>query len=124
MKQILLVGLGGFLGVIGRYSLGGLVLHPTVEWRFPVSTFLINVLGCFILGVISGLAEKHDLFTPEMRILLMPGILGGFTTFSAFAYESVFLIRRGEMFVALSYALLSVVFGLLAVWIGVKIIGE
>ena len=123
MKQILLVGLGGFIGAVGRYKLGGWLLHHTADWRFPLNTFVVNVVGCFIIGVLSGLAEKHDFFTPDIRIFLMPGILGGFTTFSAFAYEGMFLIRRGESHVALSYAALSVICGFLAVWLGLKLIG-
>jgi CrcB protein len=123
MKQILLVGLGGFIGTIGRYKLGGLVLHHTAAWRFPLSTFLINVVGCFIIGVLSGLAEKYDFFSPDVRVFLLPGIVGGFTTFSAFAYEAVFLMRRGESHVALAYAAISVLCGFFAVWLGMRLIG-
>jgi CrcB protein len=123
MKQVLLVGLGGFIGAVGRYKLGGWVLHHTADWRFPLSTFIVNVVGCFVIGVISGLAEKHDYFTSDVRVFLMPGVLGGFTTFSAFAYEGMFLMRRGESHVAFSYAALSVICGFFAVWIGLKLIG-
>jgi CrcB protein len=124
MKQILLVGLGGFIGAVGRYKIGGWVLHHTADWRFPLSTFVVNIAGCFIIGVLSGLAEKHDLFTADVRVFLMPGILGGFTTFSAFAYEGIFLMRRGESHVALLYAALSVICGFIAVWLGTRLIGE
>ena len=123
MKQIVLVGLGGFIGAVGRYKLSGLVLHHTADWRFPLSTFIVNVVGCFIIGVLSGLAEKHDFFTSDVRVFLLPGIVGGFTTFSAFAYEGVFLMRRGESHVALSYAALSVICGFFAVWLGIRLIG-
>ena len=123
MKQMLLVGLGGFIGAVTRYKLGGLVLHHTADWRFPLGTFLVNVMGCFAIGVLSGLGEKHELMRPDLRIFLLPGVLGGFTTFSAFSYESFFLMRRGEMAVALGYVLLSVVCGLLAVWLGFKLVG-
>ena len=123
MKQILLVGLGGFIGAVGRYKIGGWVLHHTPDWRFPLSTFVINIAGCFIIGLLSGLAEKHDLFTADVRVFLMPGILGGFTTFSAFAYEGIFLMRRGESHIALLYAALSVICGFAAVWLGTRLIG-
>jgi CrcB protein len=123
MKQIILVGLGGFIGAVGRYKIGGWILHHTADWRFPLSTFVVNVVGCFVIGVLSGLAEKHDFFTADTRVFLMPGVLGGFTTFSAFAYEGIFLFRRGESHVALSYAALSVACGLFAVWLGLKLIG-
>ncbi len=123
MKQVVLVGLGGFIGAVGRYTLGGLFLRQTVDWRFPLSTFVVNLIGCFIIGVVSGLAEKHHFFTADMRVFLMPGLLGGFTTFSAFAYEGVFLMRRGELPIALLYTALSLICGFFAVWLGLKLIG-
>jgi fluoride exporter len=123
MKQMLIVGLGGFVGAVGRYKLGGWVLHHSADWRFPLSTFAINVVGCLIIGVLSGLAEKHDLFSPDARLFWFPGVLGGFTTFSAFSYEGLYLLRRGEILVAVLYAALSVIGGLIAVWLGMKLIG-
>jgi CrcB protein len=121
MKQMLLVGLGGFIGAIARYKLGGWVLHHTADWRFPLSTFLVNLAGCFAIGLLAGLATRQHLFSPELRLFLLPGILGGFTTFSAFGYETFFLIRRGESQVAFSYVVLSVVCGLALVWLGFKL---
>jgi CrcB protein len=122
MKQVFLVGLGGFIGAVGRYKVGGFVLHHTADWKFPLSTFLVNVMGCFVIGLLSALVEKHDIFTPDIRVFLMPGVLGGFTTFSAFAHEGVFLVRRGDNHIALLYAILSVLCGLLAVWLGLKLV--
>lgn len=123
MKSIILVGLGGFIGAVGRYKIGGWILHHTESWKFPIGTFAVNVLGCFLMGLLAGWVEKHHVFSNDLRVFLMPGILGGFTTFSAFAYESTFLMRRGEFPVALGYAALSVLCGLAAVWIGLKIMG-
>ena len=123
MKQMLIVGLGGFIGSVGRYKLGGLILHHSADWRFPLSTFVVNIVGCFIIGLLSGLAEKHDLFSADTRLFLFPGFLGGFTTFSAFSYEGLYLLRRDEPFIAGLYAVLSVVIGLFAVWAGLKLIG-
>jgi CrcB protein len=123
MKQILLVGLGGFIGSAARYKLGGLVLHHTANWRFPLVTFIVNVLGCFIIGALSGLAERHGFLSANARVLLFPGLLGGFTTFSAFGYETFFLMRRGESHIAILYVALSVLCGLAAVWIGFKLMG-
>src|SRR5687768_7476172 len=123
MKQILLVGLGGFIGSIGRYKLGGFVMHHSADWKFPLSTFIVNITGCFVIGLLSGLAEKHDLFSADARVFLFPGILGGFTTFSAFSAEGIHLLRRGEPLIAGLYAVLSVAGGLLAVWAGIKLIG-
>jgi CrcB protein len=120
MKQILLVGLGGFIGSIGRYKLSGLILHHTIEWRFPLATFAVNVVGCFIIGLLAGLSERHTLGA-DLRVFLFPGILGGFTTFSAFGYETFFLVRRGESLIALLYVALSMICGLIMVWFAFKI---
>jgi CrcB protein len=121
MKQMLMVGLGGFIGSVGRYKLGGVILHHSASWRFPLSTFLVNVLGCFAIGALAALAEHRDLFSPDTRLLLLTGLLGGFTTFSAFGYEGVYLLRRGDIGIALAYASLSVVCGLAAVWLALKL---
>jgi CrcB protein len=118
MKAVLLVALGGAIGSVARYKLSGLVLHHTVDWRFPAGTFAVNVLGCLVAGVLAGLAEKHDMLSPDARVLLFTGLLGGFTTFSAFGLETMHLIKRGDVAVAAANVVLSVVAGLLALWLG------
>ncbi|MCP4650861.1 MAG: fluoride efflux transporter CrcB [PVC group bacterium] len=123
MKNIFIVGIGGFIGAVCRYKLGGLILHHSLNWKFPVSTFLINVIGCLIMGVIAGTAERFQWFGPGILLLLMTGVLGGFTTFSAFGYETIFLIRKGEVLIAGSYVGLSVIMGLIAVFVGMKLGG-
>ena len=123
VTNLLLVGLGGFAGAVARYSLGGWVLHHTLSAKFPWSTFAVNVLGCLTMGLLSGLIERLDWFTPSARLLLLTGLLGGFTTFSAFGLETVYLLRRGEPWVALAYALASVLLCVAAVWIGMKAVG-
>ena len=122
MKGILLVGLGGFAGSIARYKLGGLVLHLTAQARFPWSTFAINVIGCLVAGVLAGLAEEYELFGPDTRLLVFTGLLGGFTTFSAFGLDALFLLRRDEIATALLYAGGSVAVGLAAAWIGWRLV--
>jgi CrcB protein len=121
MKQALIVGLGGFIGSIGRYKLGGMILHHSASWRFPLSTFAVNVIGCFVIGALAAMAEHRDFFSADTRLFLLTGVLGGFTTFSAFGYEGVFLIRRGDVGIALAYASLSVLCGLAAVWLALKL---
>ena len=121
MKGILLVALGGAIGSVARYKLSGLVLHHTTDWRFPAGTFAVNVLGCLVAGVLAGLAEKHDLLSADARLLLFTGVLGGFTTFSAFGLETMFLLRRGDLWIAGANVLGSVVAGLLALWVGLAI---
>ena len=123
MHPILLVGLGGFLGAVARYTLGGLVLHLTAQERFPYSTFAVNVLGCLVVGILAGLAERHHAFGPDTRLFLFTGLLGGFTTFSAFGLETVHLLRRSELATAALYAGGSVVLGIAAVWLGLKLVG-
>jgi len=118
--NILLVGLGGFAGAVARYLLGGWVLHYAVATKFPWSTFAVNVSGCLLMGVLSGIAERLDWFTPQVRLLLLTGLLGGFTTFSAFGLETVYLLRRGEVWIAVAYALGSVVVCVLALWLGLR----
>lgn len=123
MKHALFVGVGGFVGSIVRYKLGAVIWHHSMPWRFPVTTFCINILGCLIIGMLSGLAERYFVFTAEARLFLFTGLLGGFTTFSAFGVEGVNLLRRGEIAVACAYAALSVVCGFAAVWAGMKLCG-
>ncbi|MFL6536783.1 MAG: fluoride efflux transporter CrcB [Chthoniobacterales bacterium] len=121
MKELMAVGVGGFIGSIARYKLGGFLLHHSTNWRFPLSTFVINVTGCFVIGVLGAVVERHDFFSPALRLFLFTGLLGGYTTFSAFGFEGVYLLRRGEFGIALGYAVLSVVCGFAAVWIALKL---
>ena len=120
MKQALIVGLGGLLGSMARYKVGGVILHHSASWRFPLSTFVVNVVGCFVIGLLAALVEHRDYFSADARLFLFTGLLGGFTTFSAFGYEGVFLLRRGEIAIAAAYAALSLVCGFAAVWLGFK----
>lgn len=123
LTDILIVGTGGFAGAVARYLAGGWILHQTAAARFPWSTLAVNVLGCLVMGVLSGLATRLEWFTPQLRLLLLTGVLGGFTTFSAFGLETVYLLRRGEVFPAAAYALASVVLCVAAVWGGMRAVG-
>lgn len=118
MKSILLVALGGAVGSVARFKLSGWVLHQTPNWRFPAGTFAVNVIGCLIAGLLAGLAVKQDVFTPEARVFLFTGLLGGFTTFSAFGLETLLLLKRGEAGVAVANIVLSIAIGLSAAWLG------
>lgn len=118
MKSILLVALGGAIGSVARFKLSGWVLHQTPNWRFPAGTVLVNIIGCLIAGLLAGMAVKQDVFTPEARVFLFTGLLGGFTTFSAFGLETLLLLKRGEAGVAIANIVLSIAIGLLAAWLG------
>jgi CrcB protein len=118
MKSAMLVALGGAFGSVARYKLSGWLLHQALDWKFPIGTFIVNVTGCLLAGILAGLAEKHELLSADTRLLLLTGLLGGFTTFSAFGLETVFLMKRGDLGVAALNVVLSVAAGLLALWIG------
>jgi len=118
MKELFLVAIGGALGSIGRYKISTWVLADTLLWRFPLGTFLVNIIGCLLIGVLGGLAVKHEWLSQDIRLLLITGVLGGFTTFSAFGLETFYLIRKGEVLIAVSYVVSSVLVGLLMVWLG------
>jgi len=121
MKDILLVGLGGFIGSAARYAVGGLFLHATAPGKFPFGTFAVNVIGCLVAGVLAGLVVKQGVLEPETRLFLFAGLLGGFTTFSAFGLDTVLLLRRGDYAMAATYAGASVLVGIMAVWLGFRL---
>lgn len=116
--RVILVGVGGFVGSILRYWVSGLAQDAVPKTAFPVGTLVVNVAGCFAIGAISELAEARGFLTPDMRALLVVGFLGGFTTFSAFANESVNAMRDGAHAVALANVVATVGICLIAVWAG------
>ena len=118
VSQIILVGIGGFIGSVFRFLLSGFVHRLVPLSEFPFGTLAVNVLGCLLIGLLNGLAETRQIIGPELRLLLMIGMLGGFTTFSAFGYETLALIRDAEVFRAVGNVFLQVFFGLVAVWMG------
>jgi fluoride exporter len=99
MPKLVLIGLGGCCGAIARYSLSGLA-HRWTSGTFPVGTLLVNVLGCFAIGVVMGLIEDKNVLGPTTRLLLVIGFLGSFTTFSSLGYETVALFNDGRFAVA------------------------
>lgn len=116
--KALLVGLGGFLGAISRYGLNGFVYGILREPLFPYGTLLVNVLGCLAIGFLAGLAEARGLFSPEARVFLLIGFLGSFTTFSTFGYETLQLLRGGDLGAAAVNVGAQVLLGLGGVWAG------
>ena len=117
MKQLLLVGFGGFVGSIARFFVSKLNLH----WHFlsiPMGTLTVNILGSLIIGFIVGISAKSELITPGFRLFLMVGVCGGFTTFSSFTLENFTLMQNGQFATVLIYTGLSILFGFLAVYLG------
>ena len=121
LRAVLLVGLGGFVGSAGRYVLSGWVHRLMPYAAFPWGTLAVNVSGCFLIGIFSGLAESRQLWGPELRLFVMLGLLGGFTTFSSFAYETAALARDADPLRALANVALQVVLGLAAAWLAYAI---
>jgi CrcB protein len=118
MIKLLLVGAGGFLGSVLRYGVSGLVHRLVPATLFPLGTLVVNVAGCFAIGLVAGMAETRGVLSSQTRLFLLIGLLGGFTTFSTFGHESFSFVREAEGMKALLNVLLSVVLGLGAVWIG------
>lgn len=115
-----LIAVGGALGSVARYLLATLVFR-VVPPIFPFGTFTVNLVGCAAFGLVVGLAEQRFVVSPEMRAFLLIGVLGGFTTFSTFAFESIELLRDGEFVFAGLNVIGQVVAGLLGMWAGFAI---
>ena len=119
-RMILLVGLGGFLGSIARYGMG-LGFSKIFPLNFPYSTFIVNVLGCLLIGIFFGLSEKSEWMNEELRIFLTIGFCGGFTTFSTFAYENLSMLNNQNYIGFFLYSAGSFLLGLLAVFGGLTL---
>ncbi len=114
---MLLAGCGGFVGTCGRY----LVCHWSrrlFHGDFPLGTFIVNIVGCLLIGLILGILEKSRITTTAESAVLIAGFCGGFTTFSAFANELWNMGNKGEWGMSVLYLLASVIFGVLMVWVG------
>ncbi|AWI25714.1 fluoride efflux transporter CrcB [Flavobacterium pallidum] len=116
MKIIFAIGFGSFIGGILRYLLSGMI-QAKAAGAFPYGTLSVNITGCLLIGIVYGFADKGGM-TTDWRLFLATGILGGFTTFSAFSYETFDLLRNGQAFSALSYVATSIFIGVLATFCG------
>jgi CrcB protein len=119
-----LVGSGGFLGALARYGLSGLVHRRLAFAAVPYGTLVVNLIGCFAIGVVMGLVESRQLLGPELRTFALIGLLGGFTTFSTFGYETFAMIRDGELVHAMVNVGAHVVLGVSLVWLGYSILAR
>lgn len=121
MQLVLLIGLGGFLGTIARYLTGQLILRQ-VSPSFPYSTLIVNLFGCFLIGLIYGWFEKQHLATNDWKLMLTAGFCGGFTTFSAFSIENIQLLRDGHFWMSILYIFSSILLGLLLTIGGITLV--
>jgi CrcB protein len=117
LAESLWVGIGGFAGAVLRYGLSGVVHRQFPLTSFPLGTLAVNLIGCLMIGYLAGLADSRQLFGPSVRAFTFIGVLGGFTTFSTFGYETVAMARDGDALRAALNVGAHVVCGLAAVWI-------
>lgn len=118
LKQLLLVGFGGGLGSITRFLASWWINKYATSLIFPLATFLVNVSGCFLIGLFLGWAGKSAFFSEELKFLLIVGFCGGYTTFSTFSSENMRLLEEGNYLTLASYVTLSLLGGLFALWVG------
>lgn len=111
MRSILIVAFGGSIGAVTRFLFSSRIVQIAPLSQFPLATFTVNMLGCFVAGCLAGILDRWNIASAEIRLLLFTGILGGFTTFSAFGLETLILIRKGNLSTALAYSALSVIIG-------------
>ena len=116
-SRYLIVGAGGFLGSIARFWLGSLI-YSRFGTRFPYGTLVVNVTGCFAIGFIMIILTGRTEMSPAWRYLIPIGFIGGYTTFSTFSYETMMSFQEGAMLTGSLNILLSVIAGLIAVWLG------
>jgi len=117
MAKILLLAIGGILGTLARYGLAG-VVYEFFGTSFPYGTLVVNLSGCFIIGVLAALADHKLLLSSDLKVLLMIGFCGAYTTFSTFILETSNLIKDGETLRAFLNVLVSVIVGFIVFRIG------
>lgn len=121
IKNLIMVAIGGSAGSVLRYLCQRWV-YQFYPHAFPWGTFLVNISGCFLIGIFYSVSEKSNILTPEWRLLLTTGFCGGFTTFSAFAFENLTLFRAGDISYFILYILASIILGIAAVLGGITVI--
>jgi CrcB protein len=117
IRNLLFIGLGGFVGSVARYLVSRLNIYFDF-YSLPIVTLLVNVLGSFLIGLLTGIADKSAILTVEWRMFLMVGLCGGFTTFSTFSSENLMLLHNGQYLSIILYTGLSIFLGFTAVFFG------
>ena len=124
MQNLLLIGLGGFMGALLRYGVSGFIQSWSKSINFPYGTLVVNLLGCLLIGMLSQVGEVRGVISPEARYFIFIGLLGAFTTFSTFGNDTVSLFRDGENLLSYINIGLHLVLGLSAVWLGQSLISQ
>ena len=120
MQKLLLIAIAGGLGTLSRYALSGLV-HKIVQTNFPLGTMVVNILGCFLFGIVWGLSENSLLVSPASRAIVLTGFMGAFTTFSTFMFESNALLESGQYLSLLANIALQNILGLAFVFLALTL---
>ena len=113
----MIIGFGGFLGTISRY-LSTVYVHKWISISFPLGTFLVNIVGCLLIGIFFGISEKSEIMSTDLRLFLTIGFCGGFTTFSTFASDNIMMIKDQQFLYMALYTIGSVALGILMVYLG------
>ena len=121
IRTLLLIGLGGGIGSMLRY-LTSVIIQKYYTSVFPLTTLVVNIIGCLLIGIIIGTLEKNQVTDSSMKWLLVTGFCGGYTTFSTFGYENITLLQNQHSGLAFLYIFTSVAIGLFSVWLGLSLV--
>ena len=118
LSRLLLIGIGGFLGAVLRFLIGDTVQRLAGDSAFPYGTLVANMVGCFLIGLLTGLAINRGMLSPQLRLFLITGLLGSLTTYSTFLFETSNFLRNRELLLGLADIGVHLLLGLAMVWIG------